>query len=45
MSASLDHILPLSLGGAHSMANVQLAHLSCNHTKSNGGSQQLALVG
>lgn len=45
MSASLDHVLPLSLGGAHSMANVQLAHLICNHAKSNGGSQQLALVG
>jgi len=45
MSASLDHIVPLSLDGAHSMANVQLAHLACNLSKSNGGSQQLALIG
>jgi 5-methylcytosine-specific restriction endonuclease McrA len=45
MSASLDHVIPLSLGGEHSMANVQLAHLSCNVEKSNGGWQQLALIG
>lgn len=33
MSASLDHILPLSKGGAHTYANVQLAHLGCNVEK------------
>lgn len=33
MSKSLDHVLPLSRGGAHSEANVQLAHLSCNIRK------------
>lgn len=33
MSASLDHILPLSMGGAHSLANTQLAHLGCNVRK------------
>lgn len=32
-SASLDHIVPLSKGGAHSPGNVQLAHLSCNVAK------------
>ena len=35
-SASLDHIVPLVLGGKHSYANVQLAHLRCNLSK--GGS-------
>lgn len=30
---SLDHIAPLSLGGAHSMSNAQLAHLGCNRSK------------
>lgn len=35
MSPSLDHILPLSLGGHHVMANVTLAHLSCNVQKGN----------
>jgi 5-methylcytosine-specific restriction endonuclease McrA len=32
-SASLDHVLPLSRGGSHTMANVQLAHLGCNVEK------------
>jgi len=29
-SASLDHRIPLSRGGAHAEGNVQLAHLGCN---------------
>lgn len=33
LSPSLDHITPLSKGGAHSLANVQLAHLGCNVKK------------
>ena len=33
MSASLDHIVPLSKGGAHSRANVQCSHLDCNVRK------------
>lgn len=32
-SPSLDHIIPLSRGGAHEPENVQLAHLSCNMRK------------
>lgn len=35
MSKSLDHVQPLSLGGAHDPANVQLAHLRCNVAKGN----------
>jgi len=35
MSVSLDHIVPVSLGGMHSMANVQCAHLFCNLSKNN----------
>lgn len=35
MSPSLDHILPLSKGGAHTYENVQLAHLTCNVSKGN----------
>lgn len=27
---SLDHIVPLSMGGEHSYANVALAHQDCN---------------
>lgn len=35
MSPSLDHILPLSKGGTHTLDNVQLAHLRCNCSKGN----------
>lgn len=46
MSPSLDHVIPLTKGGMHDPANVQLAHLRCNVTKNNrGGGEQLALIG
>jgi 5-methylcytosine-specific restriction endonuclease McrA len=32
-SASLDHVVPMSLGGAHTYGNVQPAHLECNLVK------------
>ena len=32
-SASLDHVVPLSRGGHHVLANCQLAHLGCNSSK------------
>jgi 5-methylcytosine-specific restriction endonuclease McrA len=35
MSVSIDHVVPVSLHGDHSMANVQCAHLSCNLSKNN----------
>lgn len=35
LSASLDHIVPLSLGGPHTHDNVQAAHLICNGRKGN----------
>ena len=35
LSASMDHIVPLSLGGAHTADNLQLAHLICNVRKGN----------
>lgn len=31
----LDHVVPLSLGGAHGPENVQIAHAACNRRKSN----------
>jgi len=30
---TLDHIIPLSKGGSHTWANVQLAHMGCNSGK------------
>ena len=30
LSASLDHVVPMSLGGDHLPANVQCSHLACN---------------
>lgn len=32
-SASLDHIIPLSKGGTHTIDNVQLSHMECNRDK------------
>lgn len=43
---TLDHIVPLSLGGEHSMVNVACACFGCNSRKSNVGfGDQLALFG
>lgn len=33
MSRSVDHIMPLAIGGAHEQSNLQYAHLSCNVRK------------
>lgn len=35
LSPSIDHIVPLTRGGAHTYANVQAAHLYCNVSKGN----------
>lgn len=34
-AASLDHVIPLSLGGEHSRANTRAAHHGCNARKGN----------
>lgn len=45
-SASVDHIVPLALGGAHAPANCQLAHLGCNVAKNvKPDGAQLRLIG
>ena len=33
LSASLDHIVSVAVGGLHTRANTQLAHLGCNSRK------------
>ena len=35
MSISIDHIIPLSLGGKSTIDNLQAAHLICNKQKGN----------
>lgn len=35
LAPSIDHIIPISLGGADAPYNVQLAHRDCNRIKSN----------
>ena len=40
---SLDHLVPLSRGGAHSLSNVALAHKRCNFKRYNSGLAQLRL--
>lgn len=45
-SQSLDHIVPLAEGGAHTYANTRIAHLECNNLRRDrGGNEQLALIG
>lgn len=44
LSPSLDHVVPLSRGGAHDPDNVQLAHLSCNVRKGGGGPETCTAV-
>lgn len=42
----MDHVIPLTKGGNHELANVRLAHLRCNVSKGNrGGNEQLLLIG
>jgi len=43
-SATLDHIVPLSLGGAHTWQNVQCVHYGCNMAKGATGNGQLRLA-
>lgn len=44
LSATLDHIIPLSRGGTHEPKNVQLAHWICNVKRGTGGSVQLRIM-
>lgn len=44
LSASLDHIVPLSRGGSHTMNNVHLTHLICNLRAGVAGVKQTLLA-
>lgn len=45
-SPSIDHLIPISMGGGHTKVNVKAAHLFCNMSKHNGSKQeQLEMFG
>jgi 5-methylcytosine-specific restriction endonuclease McrA len=35
LAPSADHILPVSRGGTHALANLRLAHVGCNSSRGN----------
>lgn len=43
--ASMDHLVPISLGGLHAAWNIRLAHRDCNSGRCNRGPAQLLLAG
>lgn len=43
LSATVDHIMPMALGGPHTWGNVQAAHFRCNNSKNTKFSGQLLL--
>jgi hypothetical protein len=45
LAPSVDHLLALSKGGAHTWENVALAHFGCNARKCAKGGTQLRLIG
>ena len=40
---SIDHILPISKGGAHIQDNLRIVHIRCNLARNNRGAAQLRL--
>lgn len=42
---TIDHLVPVADGGAHTRANVAAAHNRCNYERQTGGTVQLLLVG
>lgn len=45
MGPTVDHLLPISAGGLDELANVRLAHLSCNCARGARGTVQLMAFG
>lgn len=43
-AATLDHLVPVSVGGTDEAANLALAHRGCNSRRGTGGLVQLALI-
>lgn len=45
LAGSIDHIVPIAMGGTNDLTNLQLAHLRCNWEKRQHGGGQLRLLG
>jgi hypothetical protein len=46
MSATIDHVIPMSKGGAHTKENVRAAHFICNNRKhAQAVGEQMLLIG
>lgn len=45
LDPTIDHLLPVSYGGSHTLANTALAHNRCNWQRNNTGPAQLRLIG
>ena len=45
MAPTIDHLIPISQGGADARSNVATAHFHCNSERQTGGEVQLRLVG
>jgi len=47
MGISIDHVIPVSMGGTHDLANLAAAHRTCNSKKGNRslGPEQLRMIG
>ena len=43
MGPTIDHILPVSMGGTNDLANLNLAHRRCNISRGNRGPAQMIL--
>lgn len=44
-SASIDHVVPLSMGGAHDPGNVRISHLGCNVRRGAARGEELEVCG
>ena len=44
MAATIEHIIPLSLGGTHTWDNVAPAHAKCNFGKGNSLPEQFKVI-
>jgi 5-methylcytosine-specific restriction endonuclease McrA len=45
LDPEIDHLVPVSAGGAHVWVNVALSHRRCNYERREVGAAQLRLIG